>query len=469
MKPYPFQEQDIQALIDNGGVGIVPVEVGGGKTLIATETVTRMGAETVLVIAPKQTIKGTWVAFLERQYGIVARLVNSTKAGKQAYQDLIAGTPGWFVIGWEYWRRFDGADSWVLKGKKIDAVIADEVHRISNRKSKTHRLLVNWRPRIRLGLSGTPAGNKPENLWAVCRWVFPDETPRSFWEWVRDYMVTQYTPFSKNPEITREKNPGEFVSTLPLWRRHTKRGQCCEFHPEGMDAAFPEPRDITRTYTLNAAQRKAYKMMEDFSVAWLKDNPLVAEVPIVQRIRLRQITLGVPDIEFDEVTGEPIVTFEPDCESAVLKLMLEEVDEFPDDEKFLVFTAHASFIPSIMYRLEQAGHRAVEWHGGVSQKQREQHKEQFISDPQTRFLVASIAAIGEGTDGLQHAASTALWLSRSDNRMLNEQAKGRLARTGQSGQVLNIEFCAEDTLDLDIMGKQLMAQLELNASLRKKA
>ena len=56
-------------------------------------------------------------------------------------------------------------------------------------------------------------------------------------------------------------------------------------------------------------------------------------------------------------------------------------------------------------------------------------------------LVLSIASMGTGFDGLQHASSLCVFVERSFNPSDNEQAIARVHRTGQINpvRVLNIE------------------------------
>jgi SNF2 family DNA or RNA helicase len=60
-----------------------------------------------------------------------------------------------------------------------------------------------------------------------------------------------------------------------------------------------------------------------------------------------------------------------------------------------------------------------------------------------------------------------VWLSKDDNRLLNEQAMGRLDRRGQKNSVLSYEILAEDTYDEGQLSKLITDQLAMNMSLRK--
>jgi HlyD family type I secretion membrane fusion protein len=76
------------------------------------------------------------------------------------------------------------------------------------------------------------------------------------------------------------------------------------------------------------AQRKVYEKFQRDLVVWLQENPLVAEVPIAARIRLRQMTLAVPSIGANDE-----VYFADDAVSTKYQALLEIV---PVDDKLLI-------------------------------------------------------------------------------------------------------------------------------------
>ena len=68
-------------------------------------------------------------------------------------------------------------------------------------------------------------------------------------------------------------------------------------------------------------------------------------------------------------------------------------------------------------------------------------------------LVATYAAIGEGTDGLQTQCSVEVIFNVSDSAVLNTQFAGRLNRRGQKAdKITRYEIIARDTLDDDHFG-----------------
>lgn len=454
LTPYPYQELDIAKLIENDGTGVVATQVGGGKTLIAIEVAKRLGTGTNFVIAPKGTHKRAWEQTIRRQIpDAVVKYINSSKAGKQAFVDLDAGVAGWYLISPEFFRGYH----WV--GITPDLAVFDEVHRASNRKSATAKMLHTLKAKRRIGMSGTIAGNKIEGFWSVLRWVYPEVAGRSFWNWVDAYCQTE-VDFFAGKTVVGERTVGSIVGSIPCYIRHLKRDACCDFHPNGIDHELPAMTTEVRTVQLSPEQKSIYKRLEKDLFVWLGENPLAVDVPVAVRVRLRQITLGVP------IVGEDgVVTFAEDCKSTKIDELFQVISDHPDGEQMLVLTHSQKFANVVTKRLRKAGHTAFEWSGTQSQTSRDKALEAFIAG-EVQFIVAVISAIGEGTDGLQEAANVMVWLSKDDNRLLNEQAAGRLDRRGQKRSVLSYEIVAEDTYDEGQLSNLVEKQLQMNSSLR---
>lgn len=455
LTPYPYQEMDIAKLIQHNGTGIVATQVGGGKTLIAIEVGKRLATTTNLVIAPKGTHKRAWEQTILRQIPLAkVSYINSTKDGKQAFVNLEKGVAGWYIISPEFFRKFH----WV--GITPELAIFDEIHRASNRKSATAKMLHTLKAKRRIGMSGTVAGNRVDGFWSILKWVYPELAGRSFWNWVDTYCTTTVDPFA-GKVVSGEAYPGAIVRTIPCYIRHLKRDKCCEFHPNGIDHELDPIQTEIRTVELSPEQKRIYKKLEQDLFVWLGDNPLAVEVPVATRIRLRQITLGVPIINDDGV-----VDFAEDCKSSKLDELFSIISDHPNGEQMLILTHSQKFANITTKRLQKAGYTAFEWSGVSPQKARDKALEAFIAG-EIQFIVAVISAIGEGTDGLQEASSIVVWLSKDDNRLLNEQASGRLDRRGQKRSVISYEIIADDTYDEGQFSRLIKGQLKMNETLRR--
>jgi SNF2 family DNA or RNA helicase len=321
--------------------------------------------------------------------------------------------------------------------------MVDECHFAQNRNSKSFKTLKTLKAGYKLSMSGTPAGNNFEGFWAVTRWLWPEIIPKSFWGWAYDFCEMAYSPFSKY-DIVGELERGKFVKTLPSYIR---------LEPNHNLEVIAEIRYVD----LLPAQKKIYDKFEKDLVVWLGENPMIAEVPIAARIRLRQITLAVPSISDD---GE--IVFADDAKSTKFQALQEIIEDHPD-EPMLLLTDSQKYASLVAKRL---GSQAFEWSGQANQKQREEAKQKFLAK-EIKYIVAVIPAIAEGVDGLQDVCSTIVWLSHSDSNLMNQQVLDRIRRRGQKEAVKVYDIVARDTYDEGQLSNLVVKQLAMNASLKE--
>ena len=453
LTPTPEQEAAIVRMVsESSGAVLNASTMGAGKTLKAVEVVRRRGDQVVLVIAPLGTRVG-WRATFERQgVELPFKWLNSTKAGKEAQADWLWGLPGVYFVGTEFFVRlgWEGKARTKMWEKRPDIVLFDEAHRSQNRHSKTYKTLKQLKAPFKISMSGTPTGNSFEGAYAVTKWLWPDVLPNSYYTWRDRWCQTEYDYFDPSGrKVVGEKRPGEFFNSLPCYIRLESE----------LDVDLLEEEVLVE---LSASQRKAYDSLEKNMIAWLEDNPLVIDFPVTLRGRLRQATLGLFSVnERDEVI------FKDDCKSSKIEALEDIIQSRLDGESALILMDSRKFADVTVARLRKAGFTAEPWHGNVSQTQREAVKEAFVRGD-VRFLVAVVPAIAEGVDGLQHATRNVVWMSRSDNRILNEQALKRVHRQGQTRQVRSFDIVAVDTYDSGVLSNQLQQAIEMNRTLRER-
>lgn len=522
LKARDYQIQDVLKLSRaHSGGGLLALDVGLGKTLVATDTLRNLDFQgkislatgRVLIIAPLNTHDG-WQRTLLRQFGedLPVRVHPSgsrkTKKAEQWWESLANHDPGVYIIGWEAFRGTGTREQrqeykraceearelgktlpprpiymyWRVYGQ-FEAVIADEIQRASNRRSTTTKTLWTVDAKWRYGLSATPAGNKVEGYWAVAKWLWPDKYPH-FWPWANNFCSVEWDPYS-GKKVAGEKSPGLIVRDFPCYIHRTQRQVLKE---------LPEVIEREILVDMLPAQRKIYSQFEGEALAWLENHPVATPLPITQRLRLRQVALGVPRVEsvnrrhrrepemtpgeFEQMLPSFVeqgaseqeieqlrtelttttwheadvdeVTFSDTARSNKIEALKEIIKDLPHAEPVLVFTHSARFIPAVVHQLNKAKIYAVEWSGRTSTEERQRIKESFGARGGPQVIVAGLGAIGEGVDGLQRVCSTEVWLSQHDNNMLNMQAKGRLLRLGQEEVVNRFVIKSRDTIDLRV-------------------
>lgn len=416
--------------------------LGTGKTLMLVETAKALGASTTLVSAPLHT-RYSWQDTFQRQGIADFRWINnSTKAGRAALADLQWGRPGAYFMGRELARLMDWSEV------RPDMVGHDECHSFASSKSRGFKNAMRLESGFTLAQSATWFGASFANAWTMARVLWPDRSDagdiadRSFYRWQARWCETVFDNFAPmQRRVVGEKNPGEFVKALP-----------CYIHlPSRMDEATVVPVYVD----LSPRQRKMYDDMERQGVAWLDEHPLAADQPMTQRIRLRQLTLGECSINEE---GE--VVFAPDARSTMLTALTEMLDNL-GDEKVLIVTDSAKFARLVASRIPSA----FAWTGDKKEREREEAKQQFIYGD-LKYIVATQAAISEGTDGLQLACHIGIELSRSDQAVLGEQVVGRLNRTGQTMPVTWYQLLARDTIDDPQAETLLQKKIQMRQSMR---
>lgn len=334
----------------------------------------------------------------------------------------------------------------------------------------------------KLALSATPWGNHIQGAWAAIRWLWygNDEVVGrndSFWNWVTIHMTTSLDKFS-GKKVEKERVPGTVWASLPSK----------SFFP----SPFQEQPIIHEILVpLMPAQRKIYDRFEQEAIVWLDEHPLVADLPAVMRVRLRQICLAVPSIRFEwlkvpdkELMDEKfnwdrwemeerengwyaykeVVYFEEDAKSTKADAMIDQINDLyaAGPVPIIIFTHSEKFATMFTKRLQAKGFNALRFVGGMPSAEREWKKENFGKE--FDILVCSIATVSEGTDGIQDVCNIEFWVSLEDNRLLNHQCKGRCSRPGQKKTVQRFMFLAENTVEVKQIGKQEADQAQLDES-----
>jgi hypothetical protein len=333
-------------------------------------------------------------------------------------------------------------------------------------------------------MSGTPFGDGFDGAYGATKWLWPHRTdiiPNSIFEWRSQWAKTEYDPFKpRNQKVVGEREPGAFVSALPCYIREESNMPDAIPHELWVDL-YPE-------------QRRVYDELDDRMVAWINENPLVAEYSITKRARQRQATLAMPSLSFvvDLKTGEETdeieeVYFEDDAESVKTDALIAAIDgkipelaEFMVGKQLLILTDSQRYARILTHRLnKQYGDVAREWSGQTAHEKGKQKrtedrpyrkgiKRDFIAGT-VRYIVGIYAAMGTGTDELQHSgANTVVSMSLPDYRITKDQGIARLNRTGQEREVHHVSILARDTVDTGQVSKQLDDAISAAKTLRKK-
>ncbi len=167
--PYPYQQFCIDSVIYNKAVGLL-LDMGLGKTVITLTAIhelryNRWEVSKPLIIAPKKVAEATWTTEARKwEHLKMLRIVPILGSIQQRLRAL--ATPAdVYVINREntQWLVEHFKNAW-----PFDMVVLDESSSFKNSRSKRFKALRLVRNRIKriVELTGTPASNGLEDLWA---------------------------------------------------------------------------------------------------------------------------------------------------------------------------------------------------------------------------------------------------------------------------------------------------------------
>ena len=465
MRLRDYQAAAVEQVAAAGGTGLLACCLGSGKTYTA---LTSAGASLkydakepknarVLIVAPLHTVDG-WRRHVREVWGLELRECAAKGADRKANLEALwdRNEKGVFFIGWSLMtarnkhkkkdkrgRMVSAPDTHAFGGTLFDILIADEVHRACNHKSLNSKVLCRIRAKRRLALSATPAGNIPANIFGALKFLWPMRYT-SFTRFADFFFKSQFNPYSESGYgklYGEEKWPGRVRATTPCWVSVTRQ----EALPELMDV------DIRRVAaTMTRDQMRIYRAWRDKAIAWLDDHPVAVNLPVVLDTRLQQATLAQPTVESGVTStgGErEVVTFDKDARSGKIDALLDILQDL-GDERVIVFTHSRKFLVPLRWRLEKAGYRVEQVSGDDHEGWRK-----FRDDHGVQILLAVVSAIAEGVDGLQTDCHTEIWLSRDSSLVINEQAQGRLHRSGQKRGVVRYLVQCPGTIDDTVVGR----------------
>lgn len=487
LKLTPEQSAKVEAIVaqwDGFRAALDVSDTGTGKTLCAVEVAKRLEPATTLIVGPaKPQIVAAWKKTFARQgFNLPFKRIDSKHL--DYFDDLSRHVPGVYYVGREYLGLSDLNGKNSEKGKKNllpwikakpDFVVYDEVQSASNRKSGRAKAMWSLRNAgFKLAMSATPQGNRFEGLWSICRWLWwgvedPARVPMSsdkrdwlyvegsFHRWKARWCIVQnswihdrYGRLQEIETIVSEKQPGAFLRSLP----------CVVGLP-----ADKKPVD-TRIVEcdLTHKQREIYDSLQYELITEIGGGLLVASLPIVKLVRLRQVALGEPCMVYDPDIDMDRVTFDPECRSRKLDMLNALIEKHHPRDKVLVFTSSQRFANAVAHRVCA---KTALYTGAQSAKARSEAFAGFTAGD-VQVLLCTVGAAAEGLDGLQRVCHVEVWLDEDLNGMLCEQAKGRLNRMGQpADRIIRYYFQARDTMD-DGTFQRLAQQAENNRSVLNK-
>lgn len=502
LTPHDWQLVDQAKLAKGNHTGLVAIEAGGGKSLTATLSLKAVQPDVTLIVAPQSTHKTAWIPTLRDNIDVDARIIgNGRKAEKDAMFDFNLRFPGTYLVTPQLLARGDVSD-WAG-----DFCVIDESHQVATYGSKAQRALSGATPseaknalatrfEHRLALSGTPMRQSFTNLWGTMRFLYPHlsapgqiadlnhfmwqaermnyENVVTGFEWLpipyKGFQVPEGAykkvidgvPHYGMPKTVKkyfgESTPGRLLSEIPTVIMHKRRETCCS-EPTHQGGFLPteEPQVIERTVELTPKQKRAIREMDTQMMTWIEDNPLVADISLTQKQRIRQLTLAEATVEEYEADGQEKtrIKFDLNAKSPVADEVNHILSNLPDDEPVVVYTDSQIFAEVLAHQID----RAAEY-SGVRKADLTRLGKDY------RVLVGTVASIGTGTAGLNHVASTEIFADQPVSLTMLTQASSRLDRLDSSKRVQRYILLDDCGVQNGRMEDLWMKQVQVARSMR---
>jgi SNF2 family DNA or RNA helicase len=332
----------------------------------------------------------------------------------------------------------------VHKGELNDidfrAVIADEIHRSKEPKSKQTRAL--WAATgdadIRFALTGTPIANDVVDLWAILHWLSPEDWPTKT-KWIDRYIDTMMNAFGGMMVIgVKPHMQEEFYKTVNPFMRRMLKKTVLPWLPEVIN----ERRDVE----MSAKQKKAYDQMRDHMISELEDGEILTAPSILtQTLRLLQFASSYAELVVDESTGEPkAILSDPSCKVDALMNDIKSGD-FGEDS-----VAVCAVSRQLIEILSAAMTKADIPHGLITGAQSEDERQWAIEDFQSgkiKWILFTAQAGGVGVT--LTAARRLIMLQRPWSLVDYKQALDRVHRIGSEihDSIVITDYVTEGTIE----------------------
>lgn len=423
-QPHNYQHQAISFIKEHPQAAIL-LGMGLGKTIITLTAIWGLLLDTfearrVLVIAPLRVARDTWPTEVLKWDHLEGLAVAVAVGTRQQRLDALTAQAMVTVINRENigWLVKQVGTAW-----PFDMVVIDELSSFKNHKATRFKALSSVRPHIHriVGLTGTPAANGLEDLWAQFKLLDGGER---LGRYITRYRERWFTPdrrngmqiFSYKPRPGAEAEIYEAISDITLSMRTT----------DYLD--LPELTITTHEVELSSSERKVYNQLVRDMVIDLDGAVVDAANAAALSGKLLQLASGAV---YDE-NGEAIEVHDRKLDA------LEDLLEAANGQPLLVAYWHKHDATRIQAhfphaRLLQTAEDFDAWNAG-----------------EIPLALIHPASAGHGLN-LQSGGHLLVWFSLTWSLELYQQTNARLHRQGQTQPVTITHLAAKNTIDEQVL------------------
>jgi len=466
---FPHQRAGV-AFLATAKRALLADEPGLGKTAQAIRALKELkdrGEEVfpILIVCPN-TLKKNWAREFARWWPDVDTQVIKGSAVQRKKQ--FEQSAQIFIINWESLRSHSrlspygsisltrcracgGQDEKISENRcevhlrelnnfKFKAVVADEIHRSKDPKSKQSRALwsASGNAEIRFALTGTPIANNVVDLWSILHWISPKDWP-SKTKWIDRMVDVMLNAFGGMMVLgVKPQMQEEFYNSVnPYMRRMLKKVVLPNLPP-----VLKERRDVE----MSTKQKKAYEQMRDLMISELESgDTLAAPSVLTQTIRLLQFASSYATIAVNETTGEPRAILDaPSCKIDALMDDIENGD-FGDDS-----VAVSAVSKQLINLLSAELTKKRISHGLITGDQDEDERQKAIDDFQSGAIKWILFTAQAGGVGITlSAARRLIMLQRPWSLVDYKQVLDRVHRIGSEihDSIVITDYVTEGTIE----------------------
>lgn len=448
LEPWDHQRVGAHLVGQLSGV-MLAYDMGTGKTKTVLDAIVEYGMRRTFIVCPKNVID-VWTSeagkhFPRDFHALVLELGSKFSCAKR--RDMIRDALEAVdretslhallcVINYEAIasphgkciRELVGAHDW-------DLVVADECHRAANWSTNTGRFLCRrmvHRARHRVGLSGTPLGNGPQDAYG--QYLFVD--PGLFGEYVTRFR-SRYLVMGgfEGKQVLDYQNEEEFRQRMARLTVVVKLRDVLDLPPE---------RDEERLIQLEPRTLKVYRELRDEFIADWNDGVIVGDNVLTRLLRLAQVTSGFSKVKQPD-ESERLVEIGTEKQQAVRELL----EDIAREEPVVVF---CRFVPDL-HQVKRAALMAGDPTGsrqrpcytlGEGRNEIKAWRES-CDRGEGPVIAVQLQAGGVGIDLTR--ACYAIYFSIGFHPIDFRQSRARVMRPGQGRAVIYYHLIAPGTVD----------------------
>ena len=423
-KPYPYQQYCIDSIIYNRAVGLF-LDMGLGKTVITLTAIhdlryNRWEVAKPLIIAPKKVAEATWSVEAKKWDHLkMMRIVPVLGTLQQRLRALSTPADA-YVINREntQWLVEHFKNSW-----PFDMVILDESSSFKNGSSKRFKALKLVRSRIKrfVELTGTPASNGLEDLWAQ---IYLLDGGARLGKTMGAYRDRYFIPGKRNRTTIFSYTPKD--GSFEMIKRAIS--DICISMKASDYLTLPDVIHNDIPVALDASATKAYRQLETDLLLQVDEDTITAGTAGVLTGKLLQLCNGAI---YDE--NKKAIKIH-DCKIDAFLELVEQLNgqhalvfyNFQHDRDRLV---EALTSTGLRVRVYSQAQDEIDWNNG-----------------QIDILLAHPASCGYGLN-LQQGGHHAIWFGLTWSLEQYEQANKRLHRQGQEHPVVIHHLIVQGGMD----------------------